>query len=199
MSIGSHDIPTNATSIGILCEGNFENVHTNMSEVQRNAVAWLINHLWQTFPNATVTRHRDHSATACPGRHFPFNDILQRARNLDFMSNQTEFNRMFDIAAERLRGELSSVGRTVQNISNTLQVFNRVSNLPTWARAEIRQLIADGVIDGGQQVIDDDDPIINMNGMEVRNAIIALRVNQGQINELTKINNLLEQLLQNGV
>lgn len=46
-----------------------------MNAAQQKAIVQLIAHLKATYGELEVTRHRDHDATACPGRNYPFEAI----------------------------------------------------------------------------------------------------------------------------
>ena len=70
----------NAKSIGICFEGNYD-VRKEMPEAQYNAGVWLIREGLKLFPTIIeILRHRDVSATACPGRYFPLEKMIQDAR-----------------------------------------------------------------------------------------------------------------------
>jgi N-acetyl-anhydromuramyl-L-alanine amidase AmpD len=70
---GGHTVGHNE-KIGICAEGNFE-VET-MCEAQKNALAELITYLYGKYGKVTVYRHRDLDSTACPGKNYPFNEIV---------------------------------------------------------------------------------------------------------------------------
>jgi N-acetyl-anhydromuramyl-L-alanine amidase AmpD len=71
--IGSHTYGHNS-KIGICAEGNFET--DQMSAAQKNAIIELLEYLRGKYGNQPVYGHRDLDATACPGRNYPFNDIV---------------------------------------------------------------------------------------------------------------------------
>ena len=72
--IGAHTAGYNSCSVGICFEGNFEN--EQMSDVQIAAGRKALNYVRQMYPSATVKRHKDLDATACPGRNFPWEAIV---------------------------------------------------------------------------------------------------------------------------
>jgi len=74
---GGHTLNFDATSIGICFEGNFEN--EGMREQQIDAGAELLAYLRENYGNLPVMRHCDLNATACPGRNFPFSELLDAA------------------------------------------------------------------------------------------------------------------------
>ena len=74
-TVGAHCTNKNSESIGVCFEGNYE-VET-MPLPQFKAGQELISYLKGAYPNVDVKRHRDFMATACPGKFFPFNDIIK--------------------------------------------------------------------------------------------------------------------------
>ncbi len=73
-STGSHVSNYNSQCLGVCFEGNFEK--EQMPTAQLNAGKELIAYLKGVYPNALVRRHKDLNATACPGRYFPFDNIV---------------------------------------------------------------------------------------------------------------------------
>lgn len=66
----------NSDGIGICVCGKFE-VYTP-TEAQLQALAELIKDIWTRHPGIQVIGHRDVCATACPGKLFPWADLLRR-------------------------------------------------------------------------------------------------------------------------
>lgn len=75
--VGAHTTGYNDKSIGICAEGNFEK--EIMPEAQKQALIELVRELKQKYPNAQIKRHKDFAATACPGKNFPFEEIISEA------------------------------------------------------------------------------------------------------------------------
>ena len=73
-SVGAHAYGFNNTSIGICAEGNFEK--DIMSETQKNAIKELVAYLKSKYGITIVKRHKDVNATACPGKNYPFDEIV---------------------------------------------------------------------------------------------------------------------------
>ena len=73
-TIGAHAYGSNSTSIGICAEGNFE-VET-MPEAQKQSIIELVNYLKNKYGVTKVIRHKDVNATACPGKNYPYNEII---------------------------------------------------------------------------------------------------------------------------
>lgn len=74
-TIGAHAEGYNSRSIGICAEGNFE-VET-MPDAQKRAIIELLRELKKRYPNAQIKRHKDFAATACPGKNYPFDEIVK--------------------------------------------------------------------------------------------------------------------------
>ena len=76
--VGGHTYGMNSNTIGICCEGNFEN--ESMSLSQKDSCGWLVGYLLEKYPSVyRVSKHKDHNATACPGKNFPYEDIIALA------------------------------------------------------------------------------------------------------------------------
>lgn len=73
-TVGAHAYGHNSDSIGICAVGNFEN--ELMSDVQKRAIIELVNYLKSKYGINKVIRHKDVNATACPGRNYPFDEIV---------------------------------------------------------------------------------------------------------------------------
>lgn len=74
-AIGAHCLNYNDRSIGICAEGNYEN-EQQMPNEQKNAIIALLVELKKIYPPAKIVGHRDLNATACPGKYYPFKEIL---------------------------------------------------------------------------------------------------------------------------
>lgn len=86
--VGAHTAGFNENSIGICAEGNFEK--EKMSEAQKKALTELLAFVWGKFPNAKVIRHRAVAATACPGRNYPIDAIIEGARKITDVPKEAE-------------------------------------------------------------------------------------------------------------
>ena len=73
-TVGAHAYGSNSTSIGICAEGNFET--DIMGDAQKQAIIELVNCLKNKYGITKVIRHKDVNATACPGRNYPFDEIV---------------------------------------------------------------------------------------------------------------------------
>ncbi len=73
-SIGAHVSGNNISSVGICFEGNFEK--ENMPPKQIEAGKNLLGVLKGIYPGIDIKLHKDLNATACPGKNFPFEEML---------------------------------------------------------------------------------------------------------------------------
>lgn len=86
-TIGAHCLGYNNCSVGVCFEGNFE--IEKLTDKQIKSGNELINYIKGIYPNAEIKGHRDLYATACPGKNFNINNIL----------NYTEANQMKEITS----------------------------------------------------------------------------------------------------
>ena len=84
--LGSHTSGHNS-KIGICAEGNFD--EEQMSTAQKNAIIELLAYLYGKYGKLKVYGHRDLDATACPGKNYPFADIVNGKKEADTSSNDT--------------------------------------------------------------------------------------------------------------
>lgn len=80
-TVGAHCIGVNNVSIGVCFEGNFEN--ETMTPAQIKAGKELISYIKGLYPSAEVKKHKELYNTACPGKKFPFDAIVEGAKNMD--------------------------------------------------------------------------------------------------------------------
>ncbi len=85
--VGAHTAGHNTDSIGLCFEGNFEK--HEMPEAQRQSGRALMAYIFGHYGRLEVQRHSDVNATACPGKYFPFEEVID-------VITQTEFNEMAD-------------------------------------------------------------------------------------------------------
>lgn len=83
-TIGAHAVGYNSVSIGICFEGNFET--EKMCDAQLKAGQELVTYLKDIYPNANVLKHSNVSATACPGKNFPFDIISKGVIKIELVS-----------------------------------------------------------------------------------------------------------------
>lgn len=73
-SVGAHVSGKNSLSIGICFEGNFEK--EDMPQKQLEAGKKLLRFLKGIYPETDIKLHKDLNATACPGKNFPFEEMI---------------------------------------------------------------------------------------------------------------------------
>ena len=85
-AVGAHAYGHNNTSIGICAEGNFETY--SMNNEQKRAMIELIQYLKEKYPSITaIKKHKDVCATACPGRFYPFDEIVNAVNEQPIIKN----------------------------------------------------------------------------------------------------------------
>lgn len=78
--VGAHTKGWNDKSYGICCEGNYEE-ETEMPEAQFNALVQRIAVNKARFPNLEgIKGHKDFVATACPGKYFPMERMMEELK-----------------------------------------------------------------------------------------------------------------------
>lgn len=93
--IGAHCINSNATSIGVCFEGRYDTVAT-MPNAQLEAGKELIKYLRDKYPQAKLYKHSDLYATACPGRYFPYDDLISEEAPKIYSVNDILWQLMHD-------------------------------------------------------------------------------------------------------
>ena len=107
--IGAHCTGNNADSVGICFEGNFET--EKMTDKQIKSGQELMSYLYKTYGlnKSNVKRHKDLMATSCPGKNFPFNEIIKGV-TATVLSSTT--NQSYTVKS----------GETLSKIGNSLNV-----------------------------------------------------------------------------
>lgn len=88
--VGAHAAGNNSNSIGICFEGNFET--ESMGEAQKNAGKELIAYLCNKYGIDVVIRHKDVASTACPGKNFPYTELLNYKSAVQTTDAKTQKN-----------------------------------------------------------------------------------------------------------
>ena len=73
-SIGAHCTNFNACSIGVCFEGDFDK--EPMGTKQFNAGRELLAYLEKNYKNAQFALHKDFNDTDCPGKYFPYPELI---------------------------------------------------------------------------------------------------------------------------
>lgn len=99
-TVGAHAYGSNYTSIGICAEGNFE-IDT-MSVEQKNSIIELVNYLKNKYGVTKVLRHKDVNATACPGKNYPFDEIVNGVSEATKSSENADNEYLVKVTANAL-------------------------------------------------------------------------------------------------
>lgn len=76
-AIGAHTESHNDHTIGICAEGDFE--QEAMPQAQTQSIIDLVRWLVHVYPGADIKRHKDLNKTLCPGKNYPFAEIVMVA------------------------------------------------------------------------------------------------------------------------
>lgn len=108
-SIGAHCTGRNSNSVGICFEGNYQT--EIMPETQLRAGYELILYLKGIYPNAEIKKHSDLNSTSCPGKNFPFNEIISAPAKRELVEAN---DIIWELMYGPLKVEISEVDRAVQ-------------------------------------------------------------------------------------
>lgn len=88
--VGAHASGSNSDSIGICCEGDFE--QEEMNETQKNSLKELVIYLKDKYNISTVQGHKEVCNTDCPGKNFPL-DEMKNINATEVQETITETNK----------------------------------------------------------------------------------------------------------
>lgn len=114
-AIGAHVSGHNYHTIGICAEGNFET--DQMSDVQKNAISDLIAYLKTKYSIKFVKKHSDVSKTACPGKNYPFNEIVGNVKSNVEIKPLPNINGKLEIVREGQKLANRFVGEDIPDIA----------------------------------------------------------------------------------
>lgn len=126
-TVGSHCLGHNSNSIGVCFEGNYE-VDTIMPTAQLESGKEIVKYIQNMYPNIQIRRHKDLMATACPGKNFPFSEIV--------------YSSLYDNNQDDKKEE----GEEEEMIYNYID-----NNMPEWARPTIQKLVNKGLLKGNEK------------------------------------------------
>ena len=138
---GAHVLNHNSHTLGVCCEGNYDD-ETAMPERQLDALRAVLKYLKGLYPDAAVKRHSDYNATACPGKYFPFAAATDGGRQVAAPTAP--------VGADIIRPKHDN------DEEDSMQRFNKVSDLPEAYRADVQTLIDRGFLrgKGGENALD---------------------------------------------
>lgn len=119
-TIGAHCLNYNNKSVGICFEGNFET--EKMCEVQKKAGAELVKYLKSIYRSAIIMRHKDMNATSCPGKNFPFDEIIcDKVPKIELTSSN---DIIWELINGKLKIEINDVDMAVKCLEDAKQQNN---------------------------------------------------------------------------
>jgi hypothetical protein len=74
---GAHTANHNHNTLGIACQGRYDDNDKYMPDVQYNALVSLILRVRGIYGDIQIRGHRELTATSCPGRYFPMEEVLK--------------------------------------------------------------------------------------------------------------------------
>jgi len=84
-NIGAHCADSknnyNPISYGIACEGNYD-IEKTMPQIQINSLLSRIRFNQLKYKNATIVPHKKLTATTCPGKYFPWEDVIANFKHI---------------------------------------------------------------------------------------------------------------------
>lgn len=130
-TVGAHAYGSNTTSIGICAEGNFET--DVMSAEQKNSIIELVGYLKGKYGISKVIKHSDVCATACPGKNYPFNEIVngQVSENNNIVVKEEEFE----------MAKTYKNGSTVEPVYSDTNLTNKIGTLNQWEECECLAIV----------------------------------------------------------
>lgn len=145
--VGAHCTGFNTCSIGVCAEGNFEN--EIMGETQKQALKELVSYLKSKYNINKVYRHKDLRATACPGKNYPFEEIVNsnvqpivdepKTSSLNYEQFTLEYQKAYNntygytLAEDGLRGPA-----TQASMNKVLLKKGSRSSLVKWCQGRLR-------------------------------------------------------------
>lgn len=85
---GGHTMDFNTISLGICFEGNFDT--ESMTKAQIEAGQALLADVKSRYPNAKIVKHSELNPTGCPGKNFPFDEIVSGETEETPVAEQTK-------------------------------------------------------------------------------------------------------------
>ena len=153
-TIGAHSEGHNYNSIGMCFEGNFE--VEAMGKAQMVAGAQLVDDIRRRYTGIKVVEHRDENATACPGKNFPFEEIIsgellgnEGEEEIDL--TKAEIQKMIDDSVTSGVNALNStVNLAIQKAVEQAKepVYAAIEDVPDWGCESVEKLMDMGYILG---------------------------------------------------
>ena len=116
-TVGAHAGGSNSDSVGVCFEGNYE-TETTMPDAQKKAGIELVAYLKDYYGITRVEGHRDVGATACPGKNFPFAEIVNGVAE-DMLCNCVYGGEIFVLDLQKLLDVETVQGKDLPQLSMT--------------------------------------------------------------------------------
>lgn len=150
-TIGAHTAGRNSRSLGLVLIGNYDVTPLDDIAVQDlgAALRWLV-HTGRLRPDFTLKGHRDHKATACPGRHAyaRLRDIraAYRTQEDDDMDEATFKKWLRDVLNDKTSGRPFALDRIAHthNYAKSAALSSREAVAKITALTETIKLLAAG-------------------------------------------------------
>lgn len=131
-AVGGHTTNENYHTIGICFEGNFET--ENMGTAQLQAGKELLQDIKSRYPDITIKRHKDFGITACPGKNFPFDEMIKEDdEEMPVYEKITDVPKYYQDALIKLMNKGALVGTDIgdpstieDNIINVNETYCRI-------------------------------------------------------------------------
>lgn len=120
--VGAHTYGHNSTKIGICAEGNFEN--EKMPPAQKNAIIELLAYIRGKYGDLKIYGHRDLCATACPGKNYPFDEIINGIKDSGTTKEETTTKTETTNEAKSVNVELKVLKKGSKN--NQVKTVQRI-------------------------------------------------------------------------
>ena len=142
-ALGAHVAGKNHCSIGICAEGDYD-IEEHMPDEQKYAIAELLNYLHKYhFPNAKIVGHRDIGASACPGKYYPLNELINYK---SILNNEEELTMP---QYEELKKEIAELKAT---IAERTGYYNYIDdNMNENYKPTIKKLVESGKLKGNEK------------------------------------------------
>ena len=178
-TVGAHASGANNDSIGICAEGKY--MTETMPDVQKQAIIELVAYLLNKYKISIVLRHKDVTATDCPGDNYPFTEIVAGANGATSVTLAPQPTPAPSLApvddwVKRLQEELNSqfgAGLVVDGI-NGPKTLNACPTVKKGAKGNVTRLIQERLNSVGFNISTD-----GIFGTNTYNAIKVFQKNRG--------------------
>ncbi|MFQ9545435.1 MAG: N-acetylmuramoyl-L-alanine amidase [Clostridium sp.] len=113
--IGSHCSGHNTNTLGICVEGDYENIDKTMPEVQKKSLKELVSYLKDKYNITKISKHNDYNNTDCPGKYYPFSEIVNISNTLS-KPNNSSVNNIDNSWVKKLQEECNKQGFSKQKV-----------------------------------------------------------------------------------